>query len=125
MFIDHRDFKQDVAPEFDKETSEMARVPSAIGYLMFFVPLVINPDSKFATYHANQSLVLTFWNLFGSVLVSLIPYVGFYLMLMVFLFGIVFGIRGIVLALQGKARRVPLIGKLVILEYEDKFTSEL
>ena len=36
------------------------KVMSALAYLwiLFFLPLVVCPDSKFGRYHANQGLVL-------------------------------------------------------------------
>ncbi len=124
MTIDHSKIDEDLALRFDRETNDQARVPSAIGYLFFFVPLIMNPDSKFARYHANQSLILLLLIFLGSSVVSAIPYAGFFLMILMLLFCFVCLIRGIVLALSGKAKRIPFFGKLVIIEFDDMYKIE-
>ena len=48
MTIDHSKLNEDLAVRFDKETNDQARVSSAIGYLFFFVPIIMHPESKFA-----------------------------------------------------------------------------
>jgi hypothetical protein len=41
-----------------KETDQNIKTIAALAYLIFFLPLLTNKDSKFAMYHANQGLVL-------------------------------------------------------------------
>jgi len=125
MTIDHSKFDEDLALRFDKETNDRARISSAIGYLFFFVPLVMNPDSKFARYHGNQGLILLALTILGSSALSAVPYAGFFLMLILLLFCLLCMIRGMVLALSGKAKRIPFFGKLVIIEFDDIYTVEI
>ena len=58
MKIDRTNCKTDIAGRFDPETSRSARISSALGYLLFFVPMVMHPESKFARYHTNQGFLL-------------------------------------------------------------------
>ncbi len=125
MTIDPHSWKEDIAGHFDADTNKEARVSSAIGYLFFFVPLIMNPDSKFARYHANQSFILLLWNTFGLILASLVPYIGMFLTFIVLGFGIIFLIRGMILALRLEAKHVPVIGKLVVFEFEDSFNISI
>jgi len=125
MTIDHSNFTEDMALQFDKETNDKARIPSAIGYLFFFVPLVMNPDSKFARYHSNQSLILMLLLFLGGSALSAIPYAGFFLLLLMLLFCFICLIRGIVLALSGKAKRIPFFGKLVIIEFDEMYKIDV
>jgi uncharacterized membrane protein len=121
--IDKSPYSEDLASRFDPETNRQARIPSALGYLFFVIPLVMCPDSKFARYHANQSLIMFFLLVIAAVTVSFIPNViGFILMMLMMLYIIVFSIRGFVLALQCKARRIPLLGKLIIIQFDYFYT---
>ena len=45
-------------------------------------------------------------------------------MILMLLFCFVCLIRGIVLALSGKAKRIPFFGKLVIIEFDDMYKIE-
>ncbi len=118
MTIDHSKLDEDLAVGFDKETNDRARISSAIGYLFFFVPIVMHPESKFARYHCNQGLILLMLEFLGIAGLAEIPKAGPYLSLFCLLFCLVCLIRGIILALQGKAKRIPLFGKLVIVDFD-------
>ena len=124
MTIDHTKINEDYAERFDKETSDQARISCAIGYLFFFVPIVMHPESKFARYHANQSLILLILEFLGIIGLAEIPKVGGYLSFMFLLFCIVCLVRGIILSLQGKAMRIPFFGKLVIIEFDNFYSFE-
>jgi uncharacterized membrane protein len=63
-------------PEVDQETldaqdAEQHKAAAILGYLIFFLPLVFAPNSKFARHHANQAMLvfITGWGLgfVGSV----------------------------------------------------------
>ncbi len=118
MTIDHSNINEDIALRFDKETNDQARISSAIAYLFFFVPIVMHPESKFARYHCNQGLILLILEFLGIIGLAEIPKVGGVLSFLCLLFCLVCLIRGIVLALQGKAKRIPFFGKLVIVDFD-------
>lgn len=124
MTIDHSNFGEDLAKRFDKETNDQARVSSAIGYLFFFVPLIMHPESKFARYHSNQGLILLMIEFLGIIGLAGIPKAGPYLSLLCMLFCLVCLIRGIILALSGKAKRIPFFGKLVIIEFDYMYSMD-
>lgn len=125
MTIDHSKFNEDLAVKFDRETSDRARISSAIGYLFFFVPIIMHPESKFARYHCNQGLILLIVAFLGIVGLAEIPKVGGILSFLCLLFCLFCLIRGMVLALQGKAMRIPFFGKLVIVEFDNFYSMEL
>lgn len=125
MMIEKRAYSTDLAGHFDAETNREARVSAALGYLFFFVPLVMHPESKFARFHANQGLLLLLWMTLGVVLMGSVPYIGIFLLPLSVLLGLFFGIRGIILALCCRARRIPLAGRLVLIEYEDGYSLEV
>lgn len=97
------------------------KVMSALAYLwiLFFLPLVVCPDSKFGRYHANQGLVLLLAavvaNVIGAVL-SLIPAVGWILQLILNVAMLVLTILGIVNVCNGETKPLPIIGGLTLIK---------
>ena len=124
MTIDHSKLNEDVAERFDKETNDQARIASAIGYLFFFVPIVMHPESKFARYHCNQGLILLILEFLGIIGLAEIPKVGGYLSFICLLFCLACLIRGVILALQGKAKRIPFFGKLIIVDFDNFYSFD-
>ena len=123
--VDKSSWRTDIADRFDAETNRSARISSAFGYLFFFIPLTMHPESKFARYHANQGLLLMLWMTGGLMLTAILPYIGPFLLVPAILFGIVFGVRGIITALRCQAKHIPVLGKLVLLEFEQFYSIEL
>ena len=124
MTIDHSKFSEDLAKRFDKETNDQARISSAIGYLFFFVPIIMHPESKFARYHCNQGLILLIIEFLGILGLAEIPKIGGYLSLLCLLFCLVCFFRGIILALRGMAKRIPFFGKLVIVDFDFLYSPD-
>ena len=125
MKIAKHNCRTDIADRFDAETNRSARISCALGYLFFFVPTTMHPESKFARYHSNQAFILLLWMTLGVALAAAIPYVGPFLLPVMIAFGLFSGIRGMVLALRCQAKHIPLIGRLILIEYENSYTFEL
>ncbi|MDP4153766.1 MAG: hypothetical protein Q8865_10095 [Bacillota bacterium] len=98
----------------DPADVEKNKVIAGLAYLLFFLPLLACPDSKFGRFHANQALVLWIFGFGGSLVLSLIPIIGWFLLIFYPIAVGVFGIIGLVNGLQGKAKELPLIGKIKI-----------
>lgn len=114
---------------FDQMDIENNKIISGLSYLgiLFFLPLVAAPNSRFGKFHANQSLVL----LISSVCVQILSYAFsfFYNILpwslykllrsvpklLSFVILIAF-IYGLVTALMGKAKEIPVIGSIKIIK---------
>jgi uncharacterized membrane protein len=83
----------------------------------FFLPLVAMPESKYGKFHANQGLVLFNYRFCRSAsFLSIIPIIGWILLPFFGIAVTVFAILGIVNAVQGKAKDLPLFGKLKIIK---------
>ena len=101
---------------YPAEDIEKGKTMAGLSYLLFFLPLVACPESKYAKFHANQSLLLLITAIVGDVILGVIPVVGWMLMP---IFGVVvlaLGIIGLINGFGGKAKRLPLIGRFTILE---------
>ena len=65
--------------EFSKEDFEKNRTMAALGYIIFFIPLIQCKDSKLGRYCANQGLILAVLILLVSLLggiFSIVPFIG-------------------------------------------------
>lgn len=82
--------------------------------ILFLIPLFLAKDSKFARFHVNQGILL-FIVSFILGLLSAIPFIGIvFKILNVVAF--VFAILGIINAVQGKAKELPIIGKYTLIK---------
>lgn len=118
--VAHYKLTEDISGRYLARDIKKSRVCAVIGYLFFFVPIIIFPDDGFCRYHANQSLILLLLGTIGITIVCLIPYVGWLLAILLAAFIAVCAIRGMILAATGKAKRIPLFGNLVLIEYEPR-----
>lgn len=101
---------------FDQMDIEKNKTIAGLAYLIFFLPLIACPDSRFGRYHANQALILFILSVGGTIILSIIPILG-WLLLPFFSIGIlVLAILGLVNGLGGKAKELPLIGRFSILK---------
>ena len=101
--------------EFTDEDLEKNRVVAALGYLVFFVPLILRSDSKLCRYCANQGLILLVLNVLVNVLcgiLSIVPFVGW-------VFSLIGGLVGLALLCAGLLCFIQLMtnGRVVELPY--------
>ena len=101
---------------YSAEDIEKNKAMAGLSYLLFFLPLVACPESKYAKFHANQGLVLLITSVAGIVILSLIPIIGWVLAPIFSIAVLVLGILGLVNGFGGKAKRLPVIGKFNILK---------
>lgn len=85
---------------------EKNKVLAAISYLWIvsLIILLVKKDSPFAQFHAKQGFVL----FIAAIVFGFIPLIGMLLNLVVFVFALI----GLISALQGKWRKLPLIAPI-------------
>ena len=105
----------DTTSEYDAQDIEKNKVMAVLAYILFFIPLLAAKDSKFARFHTNQGLVLFLGGIIASV-VAVIPVIGWIVAPIAGLVITVLAIIGILNALNGKAKELPVIGKFKILK---------
>lgn len=113
---------------FDKTDVEKNRLMAVLSYLgiLVVIPIIVEPNSKFVRYHANQGLILLIASaVYGAVMkiltlvVGWIPIIGSIIISLASLIGLVlfvFVILGIINAAQGNAKELPIIGSYRILK---------
>ncbi len=114
----------------DYDANDIAQ-NKAMGILAYFGPLCFIPmfaakGSKFARFHANQGLVLLIacvaWSIAYSILNAIILAISWRLYFISSLIGLVslvfliLAVIGIINAANGKAKELPVIGKIKILK---------
>lgn len=101
---------------YSKEDTEKGKTMSGLSYLLFFLPLMVCPESKYAKFHANQVLLLLITAIVGKVILGIIPVIG-WMLIPIFGIGVLaLGIMGLINGFGGKAKRLPLIGKFTIIK---------
>jgi len=112
---------------FDQSDVEKNRVLGGLGYLVFFLPLLACPDSRFGRFCANQGLLLwiagfVVWIGFGLLewILGWIPFVGWLVYIVHSLANLAVGIIALYymyLAMsKGDAREIPVIGNYQIIK---------
>ena len=110
----------DETAQMDPQDIANNKVLSLFSYIGIFVliPLLAAKDSKYARFHANQGIVLLITELIigvVNVILAFIPILGPIISWVLSVVTLVFAIMGIVNAVTGKAKELPLIGKIKIL----------
>ncbi|MDR0490421.1 MAG: hypothetical protein LBH28_04150 [Oscillospiraceae bacterium] len=123
-------FVQNTADEtagMDPADIQQNRAMGGVAYFLFFLPLVVCPQSKYGRFHANQSLLLLIldvavvivniilsaiflgisWRLYWLVsITSLLLWLGI----------AAFYVIGLINGFSGKAKELPVIGKIRLIK---------
>ena len=105
----------DTTAEYDAQDIEKNKVMALLAYIIFLIPLLAAKDSKFARFHTNQGLVLFIGGILSSVIAA-IPIIGWIIAPIAGIIITILAVIGIVNALGGKAKELPIIGKFKILK---------
>ena len=113
---------------FDAKDIEKNKMMAGLGYIIFFIPMIVMNESKFARFHANQILLL----LIPEVAVSIIGTILSTMLMASWSFGLagliglitvgfsiavgVVAIINMIAAFRGDAKRVPFIGHITIIK---------
>jgi len=109
------EFIKEETGNFETTDIENNTTMAGLAYLLFFLPLLACPQSKYARFHANQGLLLLLAALAGNLILLIIPFIGWMLMPLYNLAIFAIFIYGMVNGFRGKAIRLPLIGSFNIL----------
>lgn len=105
----------DTTADYSPEDIEKNKIMAVLAYIIFLIPLLAAKDSPFAKFHTNQGLVLFIGAILSSVIAA-VPIIGWIIAPIAGLAITVLSVIGIVNALGGKAKELPVIGKYKILK---------
>ena len=103
-------------PVFDPDDIEKNKTMAGLAYILFFLPLVVCPDSPYGRFHANQGLVLLIFGFFGGTILSLLPLVNLVLVPLFSVFVLILAVMGLINGFSGKAKELLLIGKFKLIK---------
>lgn len=119
--------QHDEFPDHNESTNSseadvsQARLFGILGYIfpiLFFLPLVTDAkDNAFAKYHANQQLLLLLFLIIGNTAASILTVIliGLLLYPVVWIFGLVCMVMGIMNVVNDRQKPLPLIGTVTTL----------
>lgn len=119
----------DFTLQFDPNDVQQNKVLSIFAYIgiLFLIPLLAAPNSQFSRFHANQGLVLFLADIASGIVIGVltailiwIPIVGSIVVglisAVVSIGLLILMVFGIINAATGKAKELPLIGKIKIIK---------
>lgn len=104
---------------YDTQDIQDNKIWAALSYvgILFILPLLVNNGrSRYAKYHANQGFILFLADIvcgIAGAILGLIPIIGGILSALLSLALLALMIIGIINAVNGKAKELPLIGGLM------------
>ena len=114
----------DFTEEFEQEDIQNNKTMAILAYIgiLVLIPIFAAKESKFARFHANQGLVLLIIMVANSVLWSIFSWIPVVKVIYAILGSIVYActvalmVIGIINAAKGRAKELPVIGKIRILK---------
>ena len=123
-------YMEDITDQFDQADIEVNNRLSLLAYLSYLVliPIFLVKNSRFARFHASQGLNIIIaqvaWTIVTAITAFIFglitPLLGLVVNVMMSLLHIAFTalmVIGIINAIKGKAKKLPLIGNFRILKY--------
>ena len=107
----------DRTAEFDSEDISANKSLAFLAYIpiLFFLPLVSSPNSKFGRFHANQGLLLLLGG-FANSIVYLVPIIGWIVGPLIGLALFILFLFGFINTMNGYAKELPFIGSIRIIK---------
>ena len=111
----------DYTDQFDPQDINSNKVMGVLAYLgiLLLIPLLAAKDSPFARFHTNQGLIVLILGIavgIVNMILGWIPVVGGIIGWILSICLFIFAVLGIVNVVQGKAKDLPLFGKIRLLK---------
>lgn len=111
-------FDKDVSKSYINNSKPVIELVACLSYLLFFLPLIFCKKEPFARFHANQSLLLWITMAVLYLAFAFIPNVNIWAIPVIVIFHIIGIFWGMYGSAHGRAKTLPLIGKLTIIKWK-------
>jgi len=113
----------DETASIDPEDIAKNKAMGGLAYFLFFLPLLVCPESKYGRFHSNQGLIYLFLCIGGGIVNGLLVmlltwrlwWLSSILSLVIEIPILVIGIIGLINGFSGKAKELPVIGKFRVI----------
>ena len=112
-------YGEDKDGDFDKEDFKHNKFVYLLAYFLFFVPLIVNKDSKLGRFYANQGLILLILSFvlgIFSQIVGNIPFIGLFIPLICITVIFIIFINAFSNIIKRKIWKIPLVGHIKIIK---------
>lgn len=96
-------------------TNSNEKIMCILAYLIFFLPLIVIPNSEDGKFHANQGLLVLLLSIALSI-VAMIPILGWIIGIFGWIFVVVLIVMGMINANNMEMKDLPLIGQIRIIK---------
>ncbi len=111
-------FDKDVSKSYINNSKPVIELVACLSYLLFFLPLIFCKKEPFARFHANQSLLLWITMAILYLAFAFIPNVNVWAIPIIIIFHIIGIFWGMYGSAHGRAKTLPIIGKLTIIKWK-------
>lgn len=112
-----QDFDKDISKAYINNSRPVIELVACLSYILFFLPLIFCKKEPFALFHANQSLILWIFAIVFYLAFAFIPNVNVVALPIIVIFHILGIFYGMYTSAHGKAKTLPLIGKITIIKW--------
>ena len=99
-----------------------------LAYILFFLPLIGAPNSRYGRFHANQGLLFLILWIIVVIVVRIVSWIFLFsawqlffiptiISVVLWIFVAIVGVIGLINGFTGKAKELPFIGKYRIIKY--------
>jgi len=96
-------------------TNSNEKIMCMLAYLIFFLPLIVIPNSDSGKFHANQGLLILLLSIALSI-IAMIPILGWIVGIFGWIFVVILIVMGMINANNMETKELPLIGKFRIIK---------
>lgn len=109
----------DTTAQYDPADIQSSTLMSVLCYfsILVFIPIFVAKDSAYTKFHANQGLILAIVAVISSVIMKVLSFgIIEFVCSIINIAVVVLSVIGIINAVNGKAKELPLIGSIKILK---------
>jgi uncharacterized membrane protein len=89
----------------------------ALAYLFFFLPLLLDRKNQTYVFHANQGLNLLILSIAISIVGSIIPIIGWFIILPIGgILCFVLFVTGVINGMNEKTKELPIVGRIKLIK---------
>ena len=117
---------KDETASFHPDDIAQNKTWGGLAYILFFLPLVGVPNSRYGRFHANQGLLFMILWIIVAVIVRILLWIFLFsglffiqeiISAVLWIFVAIIGVIGLINGFTGKAKELPFIGKYRIIKY--------
>ena len=119
---------KDETASFHPDDIAQNKTWGGLAYILFFLPFIGAPNSRYGRFHANQGLLFLILWIIVAIVVQIVSWIFLFsawwlyfiptiISVVLWIFVAIIGVIGLINGFTGKAKELPFIGKYRIIKY--------